>query len=49
MGLRLASAGKQIGMSQGEILGFATALSSVGVEAMISRWVCLSGHDPDAN
>lgn len=33
MGLRLAGAGKQIGMSQGEILGFATALSSVGVEA----------------
>lgn len=33
MGLRLAGAGKQIGMSEGEILGFAAALSSVGVEA----------------
>ncbi|MBO0445549.1 phage tail tape measure protein [Enterococcus ureilyticus] len=33
MGLRLAGAGKQIGMSQGEILGFAAALSSVGIEA----------------
>lgn len=33
MGLRLAGAGKQIGMSQGEIMGFAAALSSVGIEA----------------
>lgn len=33
MGLRLAGAGKQIGMSEGEIMGFAAALSSVGVEA----------------
>lgn len=33
MSLRLAGAGKQIGMSEGEILGFAAALSSVGVEA----------------
>ncbi|MFC4771602.1 phage tail tape measure protein [Enterococcus hermanniensis] len=33
MSLRIAGAGKQVGMSQGEILGFATALSSVGVEA----------------
>jgi len=33
MGLRLAGAGKQIGMSQGGILGFAAALSSVGIEA----------------
>lgn len=33
MGLRLAGAGKQIGMSQGDILGFAAALSSVGIEA----------------
>ena len=33
MALRLAGAGKQIGMSEGDILGFAAALSSVGVEA----------------
>nr|DAZ01775.1 MAG TPA: minor tail protein [Caudoviricetes sp.] len=33
MALRLAGAGAQIGMSEGEILGFAAALSSVGVEA----------------
>lgn len=33
MGLRLAGAGKQIGMTEGEIMGFAAALSSVGVEA----------------
>ena len=30
MSLRLAGAGKQIGMSEGDILGFAAALSSVG-------------------
>ncbi|MGM0122740.1 phage tail tape measure protein, TP901 family, core region [Enterococcus sp. AZ194] len=33
MALRLAGAGKQIGMSEGDIVGFAAALSSVGVEA----------------
>ena len=33
MALRIAGAGKQVEMSQGDILGFATALSSVGVEA----------------
>lgn len=33
MGLRLAGAGKQIGLSEGQILGFAGALSSVGIEA----------------
>ena len=33
MALRLAGAGKQIGMSEGDILGFAAALSSVGIEA----------------
>ncbi|MEQ7031838.1 phage tail tape measure protein [Enterococcus avium] len=33
MALRIAGAGKQVGMSQGDILGFATALSSVGVES----------------
>ncbi|MFR0703097.1 phage tail tape measure protein [Enterococcus sp.] len=32
MALRLAGAGAQIGMSEGDILGFAAALSSVGVE-----------------
>lgn len=33
MGMRLAGAGKQIGLSQSEILGFSAALSSVGLEA----------------
>lgn len=33
MGLRLAGAGKQVGMTEAQILGFAGALSSVGIEA----------------
>lgn len=33
MGLRLAGAGAQVGMSEGQILALATALSSVGIEA----------------
>ena len=33
MAQRLSGAGAQIGLSEGEILGFATALSSVGIEA----------------
>ena len=33
MATRLAGAGHQIGLSEAEILGFATALSSVGIEA----------------
>ncbi len=33
MGLRIAGAGKQIGLSETEVLGFANALSSVGIEA----------------
>lgn len=33
MALRLAGAGHQIGLSQGDILGLSTALSSVGIEA----------------
>ena len=33
MGLRLAGAGKIIGLTEGQILGFAGALSSVGIEA----------------
>lgn len=33
MGLRLAGAGKQVGMSESTILSFAGALSSVGIEA----------------
>lgn len=33
MAQRLSGAGSQIGLSEGEILGFATALSSVGIEA----------------
>lgn len=33
MALRLAGAGKQVGMSESEILGLSAALSSVGIEA----------------
>ena len=33
MGLRLAGAGKQVGMSEDQILGLAGAISSVGIEA----------------
>lgn len=33
MSMRLAGAGKQIGLSEGQTLGLATALSSVGIEA----------------
>ena len=40
MGLRLAGAGKQVGMSQGEIMGLATALSSVGIEAEAGKENC---------
>ena len=35
MALRLAGAGKQVGLSEAQILGFATALSSVGIEAQM--------------
>lgn len=33
MATRLAAAGSRVGLSQAQILGFATALSSVGLEA----------------
>ncbi|EUJ23262.1 hypothetical protein MFLO_16120 [Listeria floridensis FSL S10-1187] len=33
MGLRLAGQGKQVGMSEAKILGLATAMSSVGIQA----------------
>lgn len=33
MAMRLAGAGKQVGFSEGQVMGLATALSSVGVEA----------------
>jgi TP901 family phage tail tape measure protein len=33
MALRIAGAGKQIGLSESQVLGFASALSSVGIEA----------------
>lgn len=33
MGLRIAGAGKQIGLSEHQVLAFASALSSVGIEA----------------
>ena len=35
MSLRLAGAGKQVGLSESQILGFAAALSSVGIEAQM--------------
>lgn len=33
MGLRIAGAGNQIGLTQGEVLAFASSLASVGIEA----------------
>lgn len=33
MAMRLAGAGKQVGLNEGQVLGLATALSSVGIEA----------------
>lgn len=33
MGMRIAGAGSTVGMTQSQIMGFATALSSVGIEA----------------
>lgn len=33
MAMRIAGAGKQMGMTEGQVLGLATALSSVGIEA----------------
>jgi TP901 family phage tail tape measure protein len=33
MGLRIAGAGRQVGLSEDEVLAFASALSSVGIEA----------------
>lgn len=33
MGMRIAAAGKQVGLSEAKIMGFAAALSSVGIEA----------------
>ena len=35
MAMRLAGAGHQVGLSEAQILGFATALSSVGIEAQM--------------
>ena len=35
MSLRLAAAGHQVGLSEAQILGFATALSAVGIEAQM--------------
>ena len=35
MSLRLAGAGKQVGLSESQILGFAAALSSVGIESQM--------------
>ncbi len=35
MAMRLAGAGKQVGLTEAQVLGFATALSSVGIEAQM--------------
>jgi len=35
MSMRLAAAGKQVGLTEPQIIGFATALSSVGIEAQM--------------
>ena len=35
MSMRLAGAGHQVGLSEAQILGFATALSAVGIEAQM--------------
>ncbi len=35
MSLRLAGAGRQVGLSEAQILGFAAALSSVGIESQM--------------
>ena len=35
MAMRLAAAGKQVGLTEPQIIGFATALSSVGIEAQM--------------
>jgi len=35
MSMRLAGAGHQVGLSEAQVLGFATALSSVGIEAQM--------------
>lgn len=40
MGQRLAGAGKQIGLTEAEIMGFAGALSSVGIEAEAGKQNC---------
>lgn len=40
MALRLAGAGHQVGMSEGDILGLSTALSSVGIEAEAGKQNC---------
>ena len=40
MGMNLAGAGKQVGMSEADIMSFATALSSVGIEAQAGKYNC---------
>ena len=48
MAMRLAGAGKQVGFSEGQIMGLAAALSSVGIEAEM-RWFCyFKGHGQNA-
>ena len=45
MSLRLAAAGDQVGLSEAQILGFAAALSSVGVRAGDGRLSVFQGAD----
>ena len=40
MAHRMAGAGKQVGLTEAQVLGFAAALSSVGIEAQ-PRWAAL--------
>ena len=47
MGLRIAGAGKQVGMTEAQILSFAGALSSVGIEAQAGG-SSISNHGTDA-
>jgi len=40
MAMRLAGAGSTVGLSEAEILGLSTTLSSLGIEAEAGKWNC---------
>ena len=42
MSLRLPGAGKQVGLSEAQIMGFAAALSSVGIQAQMGGSACFA-------